>query len=181
MQTFKDMIEERVQHGDAEDLREAIIDFYIVGTDLFEDDTDDSINENVGLEIISELADIFTPSQITTIMEKLVEASGIDDEYLQELALEEDDDGENDEDEIDEKRFKVIKQKAKRKLKLKAKAKGKVGKEKTASAAFRAKKVFDPKRKRFVIRKKVRSIAAQKKMDRKFTKRMTRRRKARGG
>lgn len=80
-------------------------------------------------------------------------------------------------DELDEiKKFRIRKPKEKKKLALKKKAIAKLGAAKAGDAAFRAKKVFDPKKKRFVKRDKVRSVSAQKKMDRKFTKRMKRRR-----
>ena len=81
---------------------------------------------------------------------------------------------------LDEKRFKVIKALDKRRLAIKKKVVGKIGKAKAASAQFRAKFRIDPKTKRKERRAKPRSLAKQKRMDRLFTKRMSRRKKARG-
>lgn len=185
MTDFRELVEDAVLNEDGSELQELILDYYEAECDEELVSEDEDGNEiavfDVGLEIISDLAYMFTMEQVDLIKEKLQEMSGLTDEDLDEMSMYEDEDLE--EDQFDErKKFRIIKKKDKIRLAKKKRAIGKLGKDKSgankaASAEFRAKKKFDPKKKRFVFRKKKRSISQQKRMDRKFTRRLKRRRR----
>lgn len=183
---FKDLVEDSILSEEGAELRELILDYYDAEYDedlVYEDEEGNEVVAfELGLEIISGLAHTFTPDQIDLIKETMQEMIGLTDEDLDEMSMYEDED--LDEEDLDEirKKFRIIKKRDKIRLAKKARAvkklgKNKAGQNKAASAEFRAKKKFDPKKKRFVFRKKKRSISQQKRIDKKFTRRLKRRRR----
>lgn len=177
MSQLKKLLKEQLSNVyEVEDL---ILSYHLAEKEL-EEDVDGDFHLDEGFHILLDLADTLSPHQVDIIKESLQEMAGLSDEEVSEMAelVVESDDGDNedDEDEIDEVKKFRIRRKEKRKMALKKKAQSKIGVDKAKSAQFRAKFAFDAKKRRFVKRDKPRSVAQQKRSDRKFTKRLARRR-----
>jgi len=145
--------------------------------------TEEEFDLDEGLAILFELADIFSTDQKELIMEKLDQFSLIEEEDLDESVDEEfeEEDGSGntgfrgyyDESEaLNEIKFRVRARspKFKRFQKLKKRAKEKLGARKVSSLAFRAKNIFDTKKKQFVRRKNPLSFGALRKKAKQFKK-----------
>lgn len=172
--SFKNLL---TSNNTGDDLRCAVFAF----NDLnIEGLTEEELDLDEGLAILFELADIFSMEQKELIMEKLDQLSLIEDEDLDESADDEFEEGGNtgfrgyyDESEaLNEIKFRVRARspKFKRFQKLKARAKERLGARKVSSLAFRAKNVFDVKKKQFVRRKNPLTFAALRKKAKQFKK-----------
>lgn len=166
MKSFKKLIEEAASSSElADGLREMIDHIYEMESEGLPDGEDEGSVAEVGLDIISEIADRLPEDVITDIMDALAEYYDLNADYGDEGEGEEGEEGEVDESLVVEKQT----AKQHKLMSIKADKKAALG-DKADTMDFKRKYFFDTKKKKFVKRDKALSVATIKKKAKIFKK-----------